>query len=142
MSKTPIIVVITCLLALAHQRGASQHYYGGGRSIPLKVDSTLVTVKFDPDFGTNAGEMLLASIDRVTGVIADEHAIDGFVACSLSTGEGYAGFLDSLTAIDGVYSAEPLVYLYWSAWLRYLRPVPLRGQCPLEGIVPISKTTN
>ena len=104
--------LVSCLIAmtmilLSWSNAEAQHYYGGGMAIPLNVDSTLVTVKFDDDFGTHAGQMLLESIDRVVDVIADDHAIDGFFVCSVSTGEGYGDFLDSITVIDGVYAAEP-----------------------------------
>ncbi|HWR82691.1 MAG TPA: S8 family serine peptidase [Candidatus Deferrimicrobium sp.] len=96
-------VVVLCVA----RAGFGQHYYGGGRAIPLKVDTTKVTIKFDGGFGVNDQELLLASIDRVVAVVTDDHCIDGFIACSLSTGQNYGGFLDSVNAIDGVYLVEP-----------------------------------
>jgi len=39
-------------------------------------------------------------IGRITEQLVDNHLIDGFIACSLSTGDGYDSFIDSLAEID------------------------------------------
>jgi len=88
-------------------QGLAHHYYGGGNAIPLKVDSSKVTIKFDEAFPSANQQALLAGIDRIVGVVADDHAIDDFMVCTLSTGENYYNFADSVEALDGVYSVEP-----------------------------------
>jgi len=40
-------------------------------------------------------------------VVQDDHLIDNFLACSLSTGADYDAFLDSLDIVTGIYLAEP-----------------------------------
>jgi hypothetical protein len=95
------------LIVLTAGLGLAQHYYGGGNAIPLKIDSTKVTIKFDQDFSSSDQQALLASIDRIIGVVNDDHAIDGFIACTLSTGDNYDQFMDSVQFLDGVYLVEP-----------------------------------
>jgi hypothetical protein len=34
--------------------GLAQHYFGGGNAIPLGIDSTKVTIKFDQDFTSSS----------------------------------------------------------------------------------------
>ncbi|MBN1211105.1 MAG: hypothetical protein JXA92_00880 [candidate division Zixibacteria bacterium] len=85
----------------------AQHYYGGGHAIPLKVDSSKVTIKFDSGLGSIERQTLLLDIDHITEQLVDNHTIDGFVACSLSTGDDYDDFIDSVAGLDGVYLVEP-----------------------------------
>ncbi|MEW5796380.1 MAG: S8 family serine peptidase [Candidatus Zixiibacteriota bacterium] len=99
-------VVLAALLAAAGP-GYGQHYYGGGETIPLNIDSARIALKFDEEIGTNEQEAILSAIGRIDSVISDNHAIDGFMICALSLGQGYSGFLDSVQAIDGVYLVEP-----------------------------------
>jgi len=101
------MVFFLAVIVLTAGPGFAQHYYGGGHAIPLKVDSTKVTIKFDSGLGSIERQTLLLDIDRITEQLVDNHAIDGFVACSLSTGEGYDDFIDSVAALDGVYLVEP-----------------------------------
>ncbi|MEW5994236.1 MAG: hypothetical protein AB1744_07560 [Candidatus Zixiibacteriota bacterium] len=63
MKNLRMVVGSLAVIALTAGQGLAQHYYGGGNTIPLKVDSTKITVKFDSDFGTNAQQTLLAAIE-------------------------------------------------------------------------------
>ncbi|MCX6834140.1 MAG: hypothetical protein NTW07_03235, partial [candidate division Zixibacteria bacterium] len=104
--KNAQAVVLAAWLATAGP-GYSQYYNGGGETIPLSVDSSKIALKFEDEIGTNQQEAILSSIDRIDSVVFDDHAIDGFMICALSSGQGYGGFLDSVQAIDGVYLVEP-----------------------------------
>ena len=76
----------------------------GGGEISVYIDSLKVAIKFDA--GANKSN-LLASIGRIVDEIDDDHMIDGFASCSLSTGANYDSFLDSLDTISGIYLVEP-----------------------------------
>jgi len=64
MRNLRLIVGSLAVIALTAGQGLAQHYYGGRNAIPLKVDSTKVTIKFDVGFDNNARQVLLATIDR------------------------------------------------------------------------------
>jgi hypothetical protein len=85
----------------------SQYFYSGGATVPLYVDSTRVLICFDEQFGGQDQTSLLASISRIDSVASDDHVTDGFIACALAVSAGYAQFLDSVQAIEGVYRVEP-----------------------------------
>ncbi len=64
MKKLTMFVGSLAVIVLTAGHGLAQHYYGGGNIIPLKVDSTKVTIMFDVGFDNNAWQVLLATIDR------------------------------------------------------------------------------
>ena len=101
--------LLICLAVIISSAAPSmaQHYYGGGHAIPLKVDSSKIAIKFIPGLSLQDMESLLADIDRIVGQLPDNHAIDDFVICSLSTGMGYIGFMDSVSELNTVYMVEP-----------------------------------
>ena len=91
-------------LVLMASTASAELWYGVDGPVSLKIDSLKVTIKFDDGFSYN---QILESIERVIGVVDDEYLIDGFIACSLSTGVDYDAFLDSLDTLDGIYLVEP-----------------------------------
>lgn len=111
MKTIKLIRVSLALILVAAGPCFAQYYYSGGGTIPLLSDSSKLVINFDEEFGTQQQEALLLSIGRIDSVLTDDHVIDGFVACALSTGQGYYDFIDSVEAIDGVYLVEPY-YLY------------------------------
>ena len=109
------------LVTLCCTQGFGQYYYSGGGTIPLDIDSTKIVVSFDITVSPATQGSLLSSIARISGTVTDDHAIDDFVVCQLSSTQGYDEFIDSLQAVDGIYLVEPY-YLYQdSAFLAGLR---------------------
>jgi subtilisin family serine protease len=104
MLAKSIFAGVVLTLVLAMPAGSAEFWYGVDGQVPLKVDSFKVTIKFEDGIAYNE---MLESIDRIIGVVDDEHVIDGFVACSLSTGIDYEAFLDSLETVSGVHLVEP-----------------------------------
>jgi len=82
-------------------------YYSGGRQIPLKVKTSIVTFKFDDGFPDHQQDSLISSISRIVQRVGDRLLFDDFIACSLSTGIEYMAFLDSLDTLEGIYLVEP-----------------------------------
>ena len=107
MSKPKLIAAFFAVIALTAGQASAQHYYGGGDTIPLSIDSTKIMLKFQADVMEQTQQTIIASIDRIVDVVTDDHAIGGFIACSLSTGSGYGDFLDSVQAVDGIHFTEP-----------------------------------
>ncbi len=91
-------------LLLLVSNAAGQFWYGVDGPVALVIDSLKVTIKFDTDISPDD---VLQGIDRVVEIVPDNYLIDGFLACSLSTGSNYGAFLDSLGSLTGVYLAEP-----------------------------------
>lgn len=98
-------LLATCLMVTGEV--VSDHYYGGGEPIPLGIDTLFATIRFDLSIPVHQQQAILDSIDRIESVIEDDHAIDGFIVCSLSTGDGYHAFLDSLREMVSIDFAEP-----------------------------------
>jgi len=66
-----------------------------------------VCLKFD-DVVTEQGQAdFISAIGRIVSLVTDEHVIDNFQVCSLTTGANYGGYLDSVQAIEGIYLVEP-----------------------------------
>jgi subtilisin family serine protease len=101
---------LALILAMAGN-AAGQYYYSSGRQIPLRIDSTRVVIKLDDEPSPFDPAALMTAFARITALSKDPLPADGFFACSLSTGQGYDGFLDSLMMTEGVYLAEPY-YLF------------------------------
>lgn len=104
------VLPVVLLAGLLASYSSGQFYYGSDGPIPLTVDSTKVTIKFDQTFSPGAQQALLESIDRIIAALDDDHMIDGFQACALSNGQGYDAFLDSLDTISGIYLVEPYYF--------------------------------
>jgi len=118
MRYLKMILICFAVIFFMVGQGIAQHYYSGGQTIPLNIDSSKIIIKFDEGLGSIERQSLLIGIGRITEQLIDDHVIDGFVACSLSTGDGYDSFIDSVSGVDGVYLVEPY-YLnqYDSAFL-------------------------
>ena len=102
------IWIVTLLIWLGMFNPAmSQFFYGGGNQIDLNIDSLKMCIKFDEEVGQESQEDVVSSIERIVSILEDEHVIDGFQVCSLSTGSGYDDFLDSVQSIEGIYMVEP-----------------------------------
>jgi len=104
MNRKCLIFALVFGVALLAPSTFCQFWYGVEGPVPLKIDSSKVTIKFDDGFSYN---QVLQPIGRIVEVVQDDHLIDDFLACSLSTGADYDAFLDSLDIVTGIYLAEP-----------------------------------
>jgi len=104
MSIKRIVVATMLVLALATPNASAEFWFGVNDTVSLSIDSLKVTVKLDD--GISANEVL-DPINRIVAVVEDSNLIDGFIACSLSTGADYAAFLDSLDTLNGINLVEP-----------------------------------
>ena len=66
MFKHKILYFIIVILLLTISTSYSQFYYSAGKQIPLRIDSTKITIKFDPG---------LSSIERQILIMGNEHII-------------------------------------------------------------------
>lgn len=112
-------VGIVILLVLLNSLAYGQFYYYHDEQIPLYVDSSKVSIKFSNEVSQDDQLTILSSYSRIEGVVSDSSAIDYFITCSLSTGECYDAFIDSLANEEGIYLAEPY-YL-----TEYAIPMPV-----------------
>ena len=102
-----IIVIIILIVLSGAINAQDNYYYGGGNIIPLIIDSSLVTIKFNDSIPVLLRDALIENIGRIEEIVFDDHVTDGFLACSLSTGFGYNTFLDSLDTLSGIDFVEP-----------------------------------
>ena len=107
MKRTVTALGLMAVILIMVSPCFAQYYYGGGRQIPLKIDATRMSIRFDADITAEDQQALLNSLDRVSGIQEDIHAIDGFVTVSLTSTDNYDEFLASVRTLDGVYLAEP-----------------------------------
>jgi len=106
--KNAILIITFAAVVMFVAGGAmSQHYYGGGNAIGLRIDSARVTIRFDDAIPAVQQQNLLNTIGRIETVLQDDHVIDDFLACSLSTTRGYEAFLDSLNTLPIIDLVEP-----------------------------------
>jgi subtilisin family serine protease len=82
----------------------AQYWYGDNETMPLLIDSSKAILKVDPGLSPTS---VVESVERIVGFLDEENLIDGFVACTLSTVEGYNAFLDSLRVVSGIQLVEP-----------------------------------
>jgi hypothetical protein len=93
MSPLKSIALCCGAVLLVSASGSAQYYYSGGGTIPLRIDSSRMVVRFDDEIGSQGQEALLVSIKRIDSATNDDYVIDGFVACALSTGQDTWTFL-------------------------------------------------
>ncbi|RKX25200.1 MAG: hypothetical protein DRP45_06505 [Candidatus Zixiibacteriota bacterium] len=99
-----IIIWMILGLTLSVSSVFAQFWHSVDSTVPLEIDSIKVSIQFDD--GDSKSE-LLSAIGRIVQELEDAATINGFVACSLSTGSNYAGFLDSLDTLEGIHLVEP-----------------------------------
>ena len=102
-----ILGIILILLLTGLVIANDNFYYSDNRMIPLNVDSSFVTIKFNDSIPVLLRDALIENIGRIEEIVFDDHVTDGFLACSLSTGFGYNTFLDSLDTLSGIDFVEP-----------------------------------
>ncbi len=107
MKKNCIFLSIIIIVTFSTIYAQDDYYYGGGNTIPLVIDSSLVTIKFNDSIPTTYRNALIDNIGRIDQVQVDNHAIEGFLAFTLSSSDNYFTFLDSLDTIDGIDFSEP-----------------------------------
>jgi len=95
-----------CLLLLLASMAKAQYWHGVDGTVPLRIDSSRISIKPDDGFSTQEVEEALSLLVRFTG-IAEEEAPSGFVVGLLSSAPGYDEFLDTLQAIPGIDLVEP-----------------------------------
>jgi len=105
------LFLLAFIVLLAGPHAAAQFYYGSDGPIPLTIDSFKVAIKFVESDSLAYYKAAIESIARIESELSDDHMIDGFTAYSLSTGDNYNDFLDSLDSMNGVYLVEPY-YLF------------------------------
>ena len=102
-----ILMMLSCSLIGTATTAHGDHYFSGGREIPLGVDSSKVTLRFLSDVPATHAEQILASIQRIVSPLEDSYAKDGFVVCSLVTSTNYEAFMDSIREVDEIGWVEP-----------------------------------
>lgn len=85
----------------------AQYYYSGGMQIPLSIDSSRVTLKFDTTISELAKQSFILSLGCLSGPLEDDYLIHGFVSCSLYNTIGYFAHLDSLKGLPEIKRVEP-----------------------------------
>ena len=85
----------------------ADHWYSDTGWTPLHIDSSKVMVRFESTFSVDDVQDLVNSVERIVSSVPDQYAIDSFVVYSLSTGDGYEAFMDSLAELNGVGFVEP-----------------------------------
>ncbi len=98
---------IAALLLSSGALAQSPYYYYPKGTIPLRIDSSRVAIKFEAALTPFVKSAFIESIGRIEAVVNDSSALDDFDVCSLSTGIGYESFLDSLDTLPGIYLVEP-----------------------------------
>lgn len=97
-----------CALLLGIAVAGSVHgtgfWYGTSGPEQIYIDSAKVIVQVESGFSP---DQTLQSVGRIVQIIGGDGLVDGFVACSLSTGVGYDQFMDSLDQVPGVLLVEP-----------------------------------
>ena len=58
-------LLVLCFFFLFIQTSFSQYYYGNSQQIPLQIDSTRLTIKFENTLGGFDQDGILISIDRI-----------------------------------------------------------------------------
>jgi hypothetical protein len=104
--RTKRVGVVVSLCVLLASTAGAQYWHGVDGTVPLRVDSSRVSVKPDDGFSTQEVEEALSLLVRFTG-IAEEEAPGGFVVGLLSNAPGYDQFLDTLQAVPGIDLVEP-----------------------------------
>jgi len=107
VSRTKFMFIVALFVAFPHVTGKAELWQScNGPSLILHT-TTRVFVKFDSELTQNDKDNLLASIGRFVEILDTVPTLDGFIACSLATGNNYSGFLDSLDNANGIYLCEP-----------------------------------
>ncbi|MDH3891083.1 MAG: S8 family serine peptidase [candidate division Zixibacteria bacterium] len=96
-SRTVLVYAGLLLLAMPLIAGAREPGY----------DSLKITIRFDQTVSVDQQDSIVAAIGRIADVLDDYHVYHGFMACSLTTGNGYINFLDSLRGIEEISLVEP-----------------------------------
>jgi subtilisin family serine protease len=102
-----LAILITLSVITDGNANAAVFWYGVDDSVSIAVDSTKLLLKFRDGFGADAQAGLLGRIGRIQSTISDQHAPTDFSVCTLTTGVGYLGFLDSLEQLNDVEFVEP-----------------------------------
>ncbi len=118
MIQLRIIALTVITAAFFSPNTLAQFYYSNGQQFALKVDSSKMCIKFNPQVGQDDQPTILASISRLISLLEDNNSVDGFLVCSLAVDDGYGSFLDSVEQIGGVRFVEPYyLTLFDSAFL-------------------------
>ena len=90
------VIILGATVCLSVPCMATDFYYGTEGPITLVIDSSKALIK--PSGGTSQDDLesALSTFQHLVAVPPDDQPIDQFVVCSLSTGEGYMPFLDSI----------------------------------------------
>lgn len=100
-------MLVVSLLCTAGVRAEGPYYFSGGKQILLRVDSSRVTVKFDPNLTPAQLDELIRSLIRFDKELIDSSLIDNFVSYSLKGTAGFDSFVDTLRGLTGFVAAEP-----------------------------------
>ena len=104
--KTTLVLSFMLCLATTLPLKA-QYYYSAGQQIPLQIDSSRVTLKFDSTVSEETKHSILLSLGCLSEPLQDDYLIHGFVSCSLYNTNGYFYHLDYLEALPEIKRVEP-----------------------------------
>lgn len=101
MAMALVAVLVTSGIAEA------QHYYSGGKAIPLTIDQTKVKIRFEDSVSDSLREALVKGVDDIDSWLLDDYPTDGFYAYSLVSDRAFDQVAGSLKNLDGVLMIEP-----------------------------------
>lgn len=102
-------LLLSILLSLVLSSAASgQYYYGNGQQIPITIDSTYITVRFDDTITTLFQQQLPSAMPGFLSITYEFDAIDDFVVYELDSVAVYEQVCDSLESTPGIGFVEPL----------------------------------
>lgn len=106
--KTLSQFILAISLLGANALALDTYYYSNNRQIQLQFDTTQMLVLCDDQLQPHFQEQLLNGLSRVINVGSAPQIAEGFLLCSLSTGEDYLTYLDSIKAVEGISLVEPV----------------------------------
>lgn len=97
-----LFIILVALLPIK-----AQYYFSGGMQIPLSIDSSRVTLKFDTTISEIAKQSFILSLGCLSEPLEDDYLIHDFVSFSLYNTIGYFAHLDSLKGLPEIKRVEP-----------------------------------
>lgn len=90
MSHSFTTLVVGAVLNCWGLGALCQSYWSDGRQIPLVIDSSLITMKFEPSTSPEQQRSIIEGTGYLSNAVLDAPLIHGFVACSLKTNIDFA----------------------------------------------------
>lgn len=95
------------LMAILVTRCEAQVWYDQFGPVPLRADSTKVVITFSASTTSEQRTQILAPFDRLSRQSAELHVPDTIFVYSVTSNNKISVFLDSVTSLSAIASAEP-----------------------------------